>query len=685
MKEPRHVLVVAPQCPELGALDGLEDTARSLHRRLTEPWSGGCEAGASPGPTLLCGQSVGQAEVEEAVRGAAREAARAGAVLVLALLGHGMSVGTGLYFMTGTSRAESPTTGVDVASLLTQTLDTPGLAGVIALVDTCHAAGAIPDLKSLTTGIRHGAARLALLMASGAGQEAYDLRFTRSIVEVLARGVPDAGRYLRPAAVLASVRETDELLGQNTAVVEFDGDHLATMRLWLARNPSHPEPCRTGSRLGPVGTESLADVLALLGRSDPAHRPFDPGELGELHQASAALPPVDRAWARGVLDGLRHAVPTVELLGSWPGSTLTTAHLRRALVTAGPFGAESLPATEGDELLRDAVEFLLLRAPVAGRSVTEPLAAFVAALALDTGVPADAPELTAWARSLGAGVALADAVARLHGRRKAMRLRLVVSLHAAVGDDWPESLDAWLLDGTEVRDHIVLKCIPSREDVERKLAKALKWAVGLTRGLDVRLRRVEIAAPVSLLLEWRPEETDFGLRLGVHHDVVLRWSDHIHPPEDRWWINERARACLEDMVKRADGAPVDWLDEPDTRHVPELEERLSLGAYSRAVALGHRPARLKDVMEQLLAYAPIVLWPTEDGQVPEQVRGCLDTHWDRLPAQFCEAYRGSWRSAAQPSDGSGHLARLRAVWHDLEWLDFCRWFEQYETEREDPV
>lgn len=133
-------------------------------------------------------------------------------MLVVALLGHGMASGTGLHFMAGDSLAEAPLTAVDVGSLLTQALDTQGLAGVIAIVDTCHAGNAVPDLKSVAIGIRQGDTRLSLLMGSGAAEEAYGLRFSRTLVRVLREGCPRRARrwrrrpWWRPCAATAARR-----------------------------------------------------------------------------------------------------------------------------------------------------------------------------------------------------------------------------------------------------------------------------------------------------------------------------------------------------------------------------------------------------------------------------------------------------------------------------------------------
>ncbi|MEU9287372.1 hypothetical protein AB0D57_22285 [Streptomyces sp. NPDC048275] len=681
----RHVLVVAPQCPVLGPLDGLEEVAGSLHGLLTDQWRGACAPSPGGESSLLCGRSVGQAGIEAAVRGAAERAGRAQAMLVLALIGHGITPGQNstLYLMAGDSRADEIASAVNVGELLTQVLETPGLPGVFALVDTCHAGGAIPDLKSLDGGVRQGAARLSMLMSVGAAQTAHRLAFSRGVAQVLAGGIGGAGEHLRADVVLDAVR--DAAPGQDARLVEYDGAP-AGERPWLARNASHH--LRSGSALGPVATEELEQALAPLGCSALLAQPITGAETlerlrDELRQPSAGSA-VELAWALGVVDGARDGLRTVDLLTGWPGSRLTSERLRRALWSAAGPAAARLPDTQGSELLRDAVEYLRLRVPLVEGTRTAPLATFVAALAVEDQLPEQRTELTAWAHAVGADVELADAFATIRRRGAGTRLRLVVSLHAAVADEWPETLGVWLLDRGEMYAHKEFDCAPDQAGVEQRLAGVLKWATSRAREIGVRLRRVEIAASAPLLLRWRPEETDFGERLGVAYDVVLRWSERLCPPDHLWWINERAREKLAGMnTSGTSRAPVDWLGAQETEQTQELRRRLGNGAYARAVALEHRPQRFEQVMEVLLAYAPIVLWPGVDGCVPDKFRGSLDRFWHLLPAEFSEAYRRSWgRKKWTDPDGREHLAGWRTVWHDTDWLDFCDWFEQFTTEGE---
>ncbi|MET9764520.1 caspase family protein [Streptomyces sp. NPDC006372] len=686
----RHALVVAAQCPDLGTLTELKDAAKSFHAVLTAPDAGACATG-HPTQTLLYGE-IRQSEIEQAIRAAARAAGQADAVLVLALLGHGIASGGNLYLMASDSRRDELTTTVDVSSLLKQVVETPGLSGIITVVDTCHAAGAVPEVKAIASGIRQGNTRMSLLMGAGVAEEAFNLRFSRTITKIVRQGVERAAECLSPESVLQAVRLDGGAVGQDVHRMDWDGAQFEETGLWLAYNRRHTI-LRAGRLLGPLALAALARALparpTVVGGIDGG-RPEDVllmGDIADLEKEAAALGPQEGARARAVIEAVRHCARTRSLLAAWPGSELTSKVLNRSLVTAAP-QAQGLPSAAGNDLLRDAVEYLRLRAPLVAQRPVIPLVRFVASLAMTTGVPAEHPVLRQWAADIGADIDLNDAFEKWAEQAREMRLRLVVSLHAAVGDEWPESLTAWLLDGDAHHQHQEFPCRPDRSGVERQIGAALRWASGLADTLGFPLKRVEIAAPAPLLVQWRPEETDYGRRLGDRHDVILRWSDRMQPPEHLWWINDEAREHLRAMEAAACGRRVDWLEENDTRPDGELHSRLSSRPQGRAVALGHRPAKLGDIMATLLAASPIVLWPEGGGRVPEDVRRYVDESWHQLPRKFCTAYRESRRSGP-PGHGSGSsdqrdLHRLRAVWDDLDYLEFCRWFQKYTTEGETP-
>ena len=63
---------------------------------------------------------------------------------------------------------------VNVQNLLLNAVDHPGVDGVIGVIDTCMAAGAVPPMGDVLAGCRGGRTRLALLLAAGVDQEAFE-------------------------------------------------------------------------------------------------------------------------------------------------------------------------------------------------------------------------------------------------------------------------------------------------------------------------------------------------------------------------------------------------------------------------------------------------------------------------------------------------------------------------------
>ena len=129
---------------------------------------------------------------------AIRHASRREATLVLALLGHGFVPGssTNLYFMGKDSAGPGPARCRQRTESPAQRGRPSGVNGVIGVIDTCMAAGAVPPMGDVLAGCRGGRTRLALLLAAGVDQEAYDLSAARALADVLRSGIPDAGPLL---------------------------------------------------------------------------------------------------------------------------------------------------------------------------------------------------------------------------------------------------------------------------------------------------------------------------------------------------------------------------------------------------------------------------------------------------------------------------------------------------------
>jgi hypothetical protein len=383
-----------------------------------------------------------------------------------------------------------------------------------------------------------------------------------------------------------------------------------------------------------------------------------------------------RSWAlRTVADALI-ALETVQLLKS--RRELESGLLRRALATLRASGWLQIPVLPPCRTETEAVEAVAFGYPSDEPDCRQQMARFVLLLlAPNTGQVAEATRGTdeergfrLWAESDSIGWMQVNGAARFVGSlRRKQHLRLIIGMQASLAGDWPESLEAWLrLDG-EPYDHEVFP-LPNidRAGAEKALEAALAWAHGLVRnGLDgLELRRVDIAAPTSLLLSWRPEETVVGgALLGVRHDVVAHWSERLNPPDWQRWILEEASWRLDNIAGHLPEAPVDWLTEEHTRHPEHLSRLLRAGHFIRAIGLEHHPS--PQVMELLFSYIPVVLWPgTEAARFPG-LRSHVDGWWETLPEGFLTAYRAAWKEGSQTEE----LAAVRAVWDDSDWLRFC--------------
>ncbi|MEU3937223.1 hypothetical protein AB0E85_35095 [Streptomyces sp. NPDC029044] len=690
----RHALVVATQCPAAKQhLTHLVTRAEELHQLLTDPEIGACLPSDPDDDPVLRSGKVSARQIEDGVKAAARQAHDTGAELVLAFLGHGQTPmgNSTLYYMADDTLAGDAASSVQVGALVADAGDLSGVRGVITLIDTCHAGAGAPDARALAGGFALGNNRHSLLMAASAHQRAYDLDFSRELASLLRHGIPDGGELLRAGALKLAL--TNNILKQNCEVSGRDGDPDAVEELWVALNVQRPS--WTPSRhIGDIGSQDLGEALdAWPGRPAPAggwtHR-----ALRALRDQAAASEAPGALRVRQVADGLLHAQTTVDMVHAWAGRALTTPALRSVVADVNAVYDAVDPLLdplrppkwiEGTTLLQYIAEHAALRVSVAGSPVAR-LAQAVAAIADRCGLDSHDERVDAWAQRVSGVIELSDAVARQAALRRDRNWRLVISLHTA-RIDWPESLSVWLRDGERGEHHEEFPCEPTRAGVEARLPEIIRWAWKKVPS-GAGIKNIDVVVPAPLLLSWEPEKASAGRSaLGAGHTVVLRWTGRLAVPGYLAGMNESDRDRLEQLEERRPGdgrAPVDWLADGDIRDTALLTERLRWGVYEGAIGLDHRPPHLAELMETLLTHTPILLWPRTDDGVDGQGRACLDAYWERLPDQFIEAYRRRWRAEvggpARPA-GPGDeylagLAGIRAAWHDLPWLDFCRWFEQ---------
>ena len=569
----RHLLVIASQCRSMNQLDRLEEAARELHAVLLDEEHGGCVPGLPDGRPSLYYDKLSSAEIRATVEDAIRHASDQGATLVLALLGHGFTPGDApsLYLMGPDAVEGDALSAVDVGSLLRNAADRPGIDGVIGIIDTCHAAGSLPSTRELTTGLRAGQTRLALLVASTVAQSAFGLQLSRELKALIHQGIDDAGPVLFLGDVVALVR--NRISGQTVGSLDYNADPSADSSLWLCANTRHNDG-PLGGLLGPLGRAELSTALRQLELEDSTLQepPWDLKKLQRLRRELAKLTfSPQRERALRAVESALVAQRTVKFLRSWPRGAVNTRRLRSALTYMRVSERRLLPMPV---LITDveAVDSAAFDYSAVDRHCQASVARFVLLLANEAGIDADTSDLQwadcldQWARSIDAQVQINDAAEVVQRRRKEQHLRLVISLHTLAGD-WPESVEAWLLRNGELFGRRLFRCeTVDQKGAENAVREAVGWADVAAEDLDHQLRRVDIAAPAALLLKWRPEEVLVDNEyLGVNHEVVAHWSLRLDPPRLARWILKKAIDRVPEITNPGSRTPIDWLGKPQIR------------------------------------------------------------------------------------------------------------------------
>ncbi|MFE5097178.1 hypothetical protein ACFRCI_44525 [Streptomyces sp. NPDC056638] len=664
----RHLLVVAPQCASMQHLTRLREAASALHAAMAHADMGDCAPGLPGGRSLIVDERLTSNWIRTLIGEAIQYAEERRASLVLALLGHGFVPGNTntLYLMGADSAEDAIERAVNVGELLAAAANKPDIPSVLGIIDTCHAAGAIPPGQDLTAGAGNGRSRLAVLMASSVSQPAVDLSFSRAFAGLVREGVPGAGPLLGVDDVQRALRGS--VVGQDVTVSQHDGDPFATEPIWVSRN-MRAHDTDPDSLLGKLAHEELAEAFGALAADVPSLCvPHDvQSGLDSLEALKGLLPSPARDRAKDAVHSMLTSIRTVGFLRDWLGSELTTARLRQALrvLLASEHRALASPVTDFTDVA--ILDQLAFDHSVTRNNGKPSVAEFVVRLALASGKDLASPELHAWARSVDAQQELNDAVTKVLNCREDQQLRLAVSLDSSLTGGWPEAVSAWLLQDGELLDRQDFSCpTVDRGGAEAAIEAAAVWAEDHAEALGRRLRWLDVAVPSGVLLEWRPEEAGEGLRFGVQYDVVLHWSRRLAPDpllrriqgavNDRW---EEIAACT--------GVPVDWLDDSDTADRPPLQGRLRDGLYRRGIGLMHHTGLDDQLMEILLSYTPVLLWPQGAEGFPADRHSCLEPQWLTMPEGLGHAYQRRWRG-----ENAGHFADLRAVWDDRDWLRFCR-------------
>lgn len=575
-----------------------------------------------------------------------------------------------LYFVTSGSAQDGAIHQVDVASRIGTVANEPGLGGLIAIVDTCHAAAAFVSAQSVTAGLQQGSLRLSLLFAASAHMPAWDMNLSVQLAELLEDGVANAGEFLAvDEQLIKELRSRIHTQEPGSSV--FNGVPVPGESLWLAYNVRAAVQRSTGS-LGSVACERLHKLLGPLeGTEGINSRKRLADWLGGLGEERLGHPAVRR-----VLEFERDlgiCASAVAVLEETFGGALTDDLLRKAAARAG-FPLEvvvRVPCLS----LRDLVEYAVLhQSAVATAGQHRTLVHFVAALAHLISPPDVLPrQLTAWAATSGATTALNSRLKELSGATP--RLVLVAA------DDGGENVvrvEASLLFGSAVVHTAQFPCEPGLSALAAALDGAREWALSWLTAAGERLVSVDVSVPTFLLLDSPPDEWRVvrGRRmLGVDYDVTTRWSGLLTPPpgvslDDMLHVGSQLLSSL----RTKDQAGPSWLDSDDLSSVEALLDVLGRRRMGGCVwgvsALPEKDFAL--MLEELLIHTPALIWPRR-GSVPDTraLHDAVAEHWESLPEKLVRAFQQRLESSLG-EDVPGHLADIRTTWHDAHWQDFCQ-------------
>ncbi|MEU2354592.1 hypothetical protein ABZ599_16755 [Streptomyces misionensis] len=633
------------------------------------PDLGAClDRGEGESGSLLVGTALGRTAVQNAITTAVGRARADGGPLILALLGHGIGgCGGPLYFVTSGGTKDGETHQLHVPSVIGTVANETGPNGLIAVIDTCHAAAALPDQQSATAGLQQGGLRLSLLFAASAHLPAWHMNLSVQLAELLETGVSTAGEFLAVDEPLIKELRT-RIHTQEPGGFMFDGAPTSGGSLWLAHNVRSASR-RAAGALGGLACERLHKLLSPLEETHGiSSREQLTDWLGGLEPERLGHPAVQRVaeFARD----LSVCAVAVTVLEETFGETLTDDLLRKAAVRAG-FPTEVVVRLHCPSL-RDMVEYAVLcqsAVAPAGRSRT--LVHFVAALAHlispGEGLP---QQLAVWASRSGVSSALNSRVIELRGATP--RLVLVAA------DDGGEDVvrvEASLLFGSAVVHTAEFPCEagPARGALGAALEEARLWALSWLTAAGEGLVAVDVSIPTFLLLDSPPEEWKVvrGRRmLGVDYDVTTRWSGLLTPPSGVL-LDEMLDAgsrLLSSLQSRARCGP-SWLSLDDLSSVEKLQQMLGRRRAGGCVwGVGALPEKDFDLMlEELLIHSPALIWPRHGGVCDARaLQDEVAEHWDSLPEKLQRAFQ------EQMEGDPGHLADIRTTWHDAHWQDFCQ-------------
>ncbi|CAM5472451.1 vWA-MoxR associated protein middle region 2 domain-containing protein OS=Streptomyces griseomycini OX=66895 GN=FHS37_007767 PE=4 SV=1 [Streptomyces griseomycini] len=592
---------------------------------------------------------------------------------VLALLGHGEGAeGAPLHFVTSGMEGAPRLSNVDVSSLLGDVLNHPGLAGLITIVDTCLAGGAVPATPMVTAGPQAGNVRFSLLFGATAKEAAYRLRLSKTLIRLIEEGLPDAGEFLRvDDDLMEQLRE--QISGQQPGRCIFDGAPFFGDVLWLARNRA----ASYSHELGPIASKAVRDAVR---RIDSTLQLSTEGEIAAWLKENQQTAGVGSRLAvhrlHEVLDELAVSRKTLNVANKVFGPHLTEDDLLLAGMLAGlPL---HLLRREAPPNLRDLVEYAAHHGGAA-EGQHRALAHLAAAMTHVAGCGDTLPEeVVIWAQDFGLTPMVNSRLRELNHQSHPDRAPRLVLVLADDGGESVVRVDAWLLFGRAVLGSQRFPCSPGEKGLKTALAQAVAWSGPWANLAGKRLKYIDVAAPTLVLLDCPPEEQVFRkqMTLGVNYTVTTRWSGLLAPPhgttvDDMLQVGEELLVSLDDS--KCSGP--DWLHADQMGTVEQVQKHLSNHGFGQRVwAVASLPTTDWDfIAQELLEHTPALVWPRQkDVSDKQKLKASVGKYWRALPLHVAQAYQQDLSGDLSHDDELGPLAAVRVAWHDKDWQAFCR-------------
>ena len=230
----RRVLVIGSQCEALPHLEFLPELAKQLYEVLVNPKIGMCVSALDDRSGILIDCEA--SETKDAIKSAFTEASKQSDTLIIALIGHGVSVeDDDFYYMTKDSAAlPDSESAVQLSQQIKESYRYNSfIDGLILLVDTCHSGvAAMATAEALTRQVKFPT-RFEVLTATGK-EVAYDGCFTRILINTLRDGLPEQSSDKLLCYHLSQVVDQDQACGKKQ-----ESDHISRKTdegLFLANN-----------------------------------------------------------------------------------------------------------------------------------------------------------------------------------------------------------------------------------------------------------------------------------------------------------------------------------------------------------------------------------------------------------------------------------------------------------------